>query len=131
MWRRLKRLGAVQLLDGLVALPANPRNREHLEWLAEGIAEAGGEGHVWLAEAGSKAHARELVRRSNEPVAADYRLVIEAAATAAQGTRQRQALQRLRRALRAIEARDHFRVPEGERAARAVDELAAHVEVER
>jgi len=35
LWRRLKRLGVVQLLDGLVALPADAKTREQLEWAAE------------------------------------------------------------------------------------------------
>ena len=51
VWRRLKRLGVAQLLDGLVALPADSRNREQLEWTAEQVTESGGEAAIWLAEA--------------------------------------------------------------------------------
>src|SRR5215210_1117522 len=40
VWRRLKRLGVAQIGDGLVALPADARTQEQLEWLAEEIAEA-------------------------------------------------------------------------------------------
>jgi membrane AbrB-like protein len=32
VWRKLKRLGIAQLSDGLVALPADARTREQLEW---------------------------------------------------------------------------------------------------
>ena len=35
LWRRLRRLGAAQLVDGLVALPHDARTREALEWLAD------------------------------------------------------------------------------------------------
>ena len=44
LWRKLRQLGAAQLLDGLVALPLDARNREQFEWLADGVVEAGGEG---------------------------------------------------------------------------------------
>src|SRR3954467_9979861 len=52
LWRALRRLGAAQVLDGLVALPADSRTREQLEWLADGVIEAGGEGGVWVGPAG-------------------------------------------------------------------------------
>src|SRR6266511_2921251 len=35
VWRKLRRLGVVQLLDGLVVLPLDNRTREQLEWLAD------------------------------------------------------------------------------------------------
>ena len=41
LWRKLRRLGAVQVLDGLAALPLDARNREQLEWLADEVVEAG------------------------------------------------------------------------------------------
>ncbi len=41
LWRALRRLGVVQLLDGLVALPADSRTREQMEWLADGVLEGG------------------------------------------------------------------------------------------
>src|SRR2546430_16854738 len=33
IWRKLRRLGVAQLMDGLVALPHSARNQERLEWL--------------------------------------------------------------------------------------------------
>ena len=44
LWRKLRRLGAAQVLDGLAALPLDARNREQLEWLADEVVEADGEG---------------------------------------------------------------------------------------
>ena len=46
-WRKLRRVGAVQVLDGVVALPADRRNREQLEWIAQDIRDAGGEATIW------------------------------------------------------------------------------------
>ena len=48
VWRKLKRLGVAQLGDGLVALPADPRTREQLEWIAEEVTDHGGEATLWL-----------------------------------------------------------------------------------
>src|SRR5262249_58609323 len=50
IWRKLKRLGVAQISDGLVALPADARTREQLEWIAEEIVEADGTASVWLAQ---------------------------------------------------------------------------------
>ena len=49
LWRRLKRLGVAQLSDGLVALPADARTREQLEWLADDVVEAAGTAGLWVA----------------------------------------------------------------------------------
>ena len=42
LWRKLRRLGVAQLSDGLVALPADARTREQLEWIADDVVAAGG-----------------------------------------------------------------------------------------
>ena len=130
LWRKLRRFGAAQVLDGLAALPLDARNREQLEWLADEVLEADGEATVWIAELSSAAQERDLAARMAEAVAADYRVLIEEAATAheqAPGQRRR-TLGRLRRELRRIRARDYFPPPEREVARRALDELAALVE---
>src|SRR6266702_8465053 len=79
LWRKLRRLGAAQVLDGLAALPLDARNREQLEWLAEEVVEAGGEATIWIGELGSGAQERELASRMAHAVAADYDAVTEAA----------------------------------------------------
>src|SRR3989442_13225578 len=48
LWRKLRRLGAAQVLDGFAALPLDARNREQLEWLADEVIEAGGGGGIWI-----------------------------------------------------------------------------------
>src|SRR5919198_5961172 len=82
LWRKLKRLGAVQIQDSLVALPFDSRNREQLDWLADEIAEAGGEATVWIAQPATAAQERALAARMTEAVVADYRAVLEAARAA-------------------------------------------------
>ena len=131
LWRRLKRLGVAQLLDGLVALPADAKTREQLEWAAEEVVEAGGEATLWVGRPGTTAEEQSLAARMSDAVAADYRAVLQAANAAAAGdaAARRRTLQRLRRTLHAIAGRDYFPPPEREDARRAVDELAQTVEV--
>ena len=130
LWRKLRRLGAAQVLDGLAALPLDARNREQLEWLAEEVAQAGGEATIWVGELTSAAQERELAVRMAETVAADYRALIADAAAAREDPpgQRRRTLGRLRRELRRIRARDFFPPPERELAQQAVEELAVLVE---
>jgi hypothetical protein len=120
LWRRLRRLGVVQPVANLVALPLDDRSKEQFEWLASEIEDAGGEATVWVGRLTSRAQERELVARMTEAVAADYRLVLEAAKS---GTGGRRTLLRLRRTLRDIRARDYFSPPERKRAEAAVERL--------
>jgi citrate synthase len=131
LWRRLRRLGAVQVVDGLAALPLDAQNREQLEWAAEEAIEAGGDASVWIAQPATAAQGRALAARMSEAVAADYRAVHEAARSASdrEPTGRRRALRRLRRTLRAVELRDHFPPPERGPAREAVEELERRVEV--
>jgi polyhydroxyalkanoate synthesis regulator phasin len=130
LWRKLRRLGAAQVLDGLAAMPLDARTREQLEWLAEDVVEAGGEATIWVGELTSAAQERELAARMAEAVAADYRKLLadaEAARREGAGSRRR-TLARLRRELRRIRARDYFPPPERELAQQALAELTALVE---
>src|SRR5215204_3074055 len=86
LWRKLRRLGAVQVLDGLVALPLDARTREQLEWLAEEVVEAGGESSSWLAEASSSGDERLLADRMAAGVAREYRALITESETASAGS---------------------------------------------
>jgi hypothetical protein len=130
LWRKLRRLGAAQVLDGLAALPLDALNRERLEWLADEILEAGGEATIWVGELGSAGQERELAARMSEATAVDYRALIEEAAVAGRQPfgQRRRTVGRLRRELRRIRARDYFPPPERELAQRALDELVALVE---
>jgi hypothetical protein len=127
IWRRLERLGVARLGDGLVALPADARTREQLDWLAEEITEAGGTSTVWLATPGSAAQERAIAEVMRAARAAEYRAVAEQARDAARGgaAERMRALRRLRGELRRIARRDFFPPPERDTAHAAVDALAA------
>jgi hypothetical protein len=130
LWRRLRRLGAVQVVDGLAALPRDSRTQEQLEWLADEVIEANGEAAIWIGFPGSAAQERVLAARMADSVAAEYGAVVDAArAASVDPTKRRRTLARLRRTLRTIQARDFFPPPERELARQAVEELAALVEV--
>jgi hypothetical protein len=130
VWRKLKRLGVAQLLDGLVALPLDSRNREQLGWLAEEIDEAGGEASIWLADPTTTGQERQLATALSRAVAAQYADVAKQARAAARGpmAKRRRALTRLRRELGRIRRRDYFPPAEREQAHRAVEALAQGVQ---
>lgn len=125
VWRKLRKLGATQLVDGLVALPADPATVEAFDWLAAEVLEAGGEAWTWRARPGSKAQDRALRSRMSAAVTEEYRELIGEIEDAVDPTGR--ATGRLRRELRAIEARDRFGVPERDEARAAVDGMAARV----
>ena len=127
VWRKLRKLGAVQLVDGLVALPADPATVEAFDWLADEVIEAGGEAWTWRAHPSSKQQQADLRERATAAVVHEYRSLVAETADAGDDPTSR-ALSRLRRRLRAIEARDRFGVPERELARAAVERLAATVE---
>src|SRR5713226_5236220 len=83
IWRKLKRLGVAQISDGLVALPADARTREQLEWIAADVDEAGGSATVWLGRPSTTSAERELAAGMAEARAAEYRAVIAEAEEAA------------------------------------------------
>jgi hypothetical protein len=126
LWRKLRRLGVAQIVDGVVALPAGGDAREQLEWLAEEVVQAGGEATVWLAELATAAEHRALARAMIDRVDAEYRAIAEAAASAQSSgpVERRRTLARLRRELRRVGARQYFPTREAETARKAVEALA-------
>ena len=124
VWRKLRRLGAVQLVDGLVALPADAATVEAFDWLADEVIEVGGEAWTWTALPGSKQQHVALQERLSGAIVEDYRALIGEAQEAAADP-SRRTVQRLRRELHNIETRDHFTVKEREQARRAVERVAA------
>src|SRR5262249_19510250 len=113
VWRKLRRLGAVQLVDGLVALPADARTKEQLEWLAEEGLDAGGEATVGVGRPGSAADEHRLAARMAAAVAAEYQAVLTAAdhADRESPVAARRASARLSRELQRIDRRDFFPPP--------------------
>src|SRR4249919_1651613 len=73
VWRKLRRLGVAQIVDGLVAVPDSVANLEQVGWIANDVLDAGGEAHLWTAKMNSAQQERELVARLNRDVAEAYR----------------------------------------------------------
>jgi hypothetical protein len=134
VWRKLRRLGVVQVGDGLVALPADARTREQLEWVAEDVEQAGGSAMLWTARPDSEAQERRLAAEMAAARAVEYRQVHDAALAArtAEGGRVAGAavLRRLRGELRRVERRDFFPPSERALARDAVRVLAEWVSVD-
>jgi hypothetical protein len=130
LWRKLRRLGVAQLSDGLVALPADARTREQLEWAADEVLAAGGSSGVWLARPTTRAQERQIAQTMNAARAAEYDALIHEAeqALVADGGDRRRVLRRLRAESARIRRRDFFRPPARERARQAIARLAAAVD---
>lgn len=127
LWRQLKRLGVVQLADGLVALPADARTREQLEWAADHTIAAGGRAGVWLARPTTRAQERELAQTMNAARTEEYQVIIDDAVAAldADESERVRALRRLRAESNRVRRRDYFRPPAREQARQALAALAA------
>jgi hypothetical protein len=126
LWRKLRRLGVAQIMDGVVALPADGESREQLEWLAEEVVQAGGEATIWLAQPATAAEHRALIRAMTERVEAEYHAIAEAArvAQSSGSVERRRTLARLRRELRRVGTRQYFPTREADKARQAVEALA-------
>jgi hypothetical protein len=135
IWRKLRELGVAQLGDGVVALPEDARTREHLEWVADRVLEAGGTALLLRAQAFTRRDEQTIARGMAAARAEEYEhLRLQAAEAAAEAgatgsSRHRvRTLRRLRKELRAIQRRDYFPPAERDRAVTAVSELAARLE---
>jgi hypothetical protein len=126
VWRQLRRLGVAQLGDGLVALPADARTREQLEWIADEVREAEGTAGVWLARPATLAQERDLATAMATARATEYQaLRAEAkAAVSLDDAERARAVRRLRAELRRIRRRDFFPPAERDAAVAAVELLA-------
>ncbi|SFO70825.1 hypothetical protein SAMN05660464_0664 [Geodermatophilus dictyosporus] len=129
LWRRLRRLGVAQLADGVVALPADARTRESLEWLADDVLAAGGTAGIWTARPATAAQERELAAGMAAARAEEYQELAGQAAAAlrAPEPERTRTLRRLRGEWRAIGRRDFFPPAEKDAAAAALRTLAEAV----
>ena len=121
LWRKLRRMGAVQIMDGLVGLPASPKTTELFGWLADEVEEQGGDAWTFTAVPGNKLQQKVLTDALASAAAEDYRKLMEEAASLESPGRR--TVQRLQRELAEIEARDYRRPRERDQARRAVERL--------
>jgi hypothetical protein len=126
IWRKLERLGVARLGDGLVALPADARTREHLDWIADEILAAGGTATAWTATPTTEAQERAIAASMRTSRAAEYDAVRAEAEAAASlpATERGRVVRRLRAELRRIGRRDFFPPPQRDAATGAVRALA-------
>lgn len=110
----------------LVALPADARTREQLEWIAEDVTDNGGDAAIWLGRPADASTEAAITARMITMIAAEYDTVAAEAAglTAADAATRQRAAGRLRRELHRIQGRDYFPAPSRDKARRAVDALA-------
>ena len=109
IWRKLKRLGALLLHDAVWVLPATPRTREHLQWLAVEIFEAGGEAMIWDGQLILPGQEEHLVRQFLETVDGDYREILSELDTVGPD------LGALARRFQRVQAHDYFHSDLGKR----------------
>jgi hypothetical protein len=125
VWRNLNRLGVGKLTDGVVALPADARTREQLDWVAGQVTGFGGEASIWLAHPATLKQEREVAAAMASDRAGEYRAVMDEAARARKLDERdrRRVATRLAAELQRIRRRDYFAPPERDRAQAAVDGL--------
>jgi hypothetical protein len=130
LWRKLRKLGAAQLGDGLVALPYDARTKEHLEWQAAAVVESGGEAIVWIASPSAHRDTQTLVNKMRAERELEYRDLLEEVHALTTDFVDGRTLARVRRTMRDINRRDYFRADGRDEARRAVDDLGAHKQEE-
>ncbi len=108
IWRKLKRLGAVLLLDTTWVLPNTSRTLEQFQWLAAEINELGGEAYFWLGQpalGGQDEHLRcQFLAQVDEVYAA----------LLAQLQQPEPDLEQISRQYQQSKSRDYFNSPLGE-----------------
>lgn len=131
IWRKLQRLGVAQLADGLVALPADARTREHFDWIAEEVRGAGGTATVWLGRPASRHQEQEIAEAMIAERRLEYLTVLTEAhqAQALAAPERIRAITRLRGQLRRIGRRDYFPPPERDAAVAALAVIDSAVRV--
>jgi len=138
VWRRLKRVGAVMIHDGLWVLPTDAKTREDFEWLAEEIEERGGTVMLWQARSLPQGQDSTVVLKFRAEAEARYAAIAQAAKKLARAGKRRsstarsveKAMQQLRgleRTLRLERRRDYFRAPGRREAEESVEAAASEI----
>ena len=108
VWRKLKQLGAVAVQDAIWVLPATPRTREQLQWLAAEIAELEGEAFLFTSQVLLPSQHESLQERFEAPVREAYREILTAL------KRRQPDLAALSKRYQQVKGQDYFRCPLGE-----------------
>jgi len=121
VWRKLKQLGAVAMQDAVWVLPATPRTREQLQWLAAEIVELGGEASLFASQALLAGQQAALQEQFQSPVRAAYGEILSAL------KRRQPDLPALSKRFQQAKAQDYFQCPLGEEVRRKL--VAAQGEI--
>jgi hypothetical protein len=118
VWRKLKAIGVLYLLEEAAALPEDAVTREQVAWLRLCIREAGGEATLGQASPDTGAEEKSLVEEFHASREEVYRKLIETAgclrrkaALGSDGSLLLEELGKLRREFRAERRRDYFHLP--------------------
>jgi hypothetical protein len=76
VWRKLKGMGAILLLDAAWVLPANARTREKLQWLASEVQDMDGEAVLWEAKQLFTGQEIDLIQQFKNQVDALYKNIL-------------------------------------------------------
>jgi hypothetical protein len=77
VWRKLKGMGAILLQDSAWVLPANPRTRERMQWLATEIRDMeGGVATLWEAQEVFTGQSTDLVQQFMAQVETTYKDIL-------------------------------------------------------
>lgn len=125
VWRRLQSLGVAQLGDGLVALPADARTKEHLEWAAAEIQVNAGTATVWIGRPASTGGERQIIAAMQDERRKEYLALARDAgdALALTDAARARAAKRLQQQHRRISRRDYFPPAERDIARAAIKAL--------
>lgn len=136
VWRRLKRLGALQLHDGSYLLPRTPRTLEQLQWLQAEVDELGGDASLWEASPLPPDRGGAYEAQFNEQLAPSYGKVAAAAQDVLARLRQEgttaevlsqceEAYHAASREYLALRSTDYLGSPAGRAARAALEECSA------
>jgi hypothetical protein len=121
VWRRLRRLGAVPLTPGAAIVPFSEPLQEQLDWIAEGIADDGGDAWVLPVCELPEADEARITSQSRADRAEEYRqLEVSAGQVKSELPEHDRARRALDRRLKKVTDRDYFRPPERATAVKAV-----------
>src|ERR1700688_2637601 len=72
IWRRLKKIGAVQIKTSTYLLPDTPAQYEHFQWLAQQIRDYGGDSTLVRAQEIEGLNNEKVIAMFNDARAKDY-----------------------------------------------------------
>jgi hypothetical protein len=117
LWRKLKKLGAIQFKTSAYILPDEPVHLERFQWLAKQVRDGGGEATLMQVAKIEGVTDEEIIAKFNQERSDEYLEVIEQIKAATLGRKRKlmpeqlSAVERIRRRYQEIQAIDYFSSP--------------------